>query len=143
MLEDQLKSRDDPNAALAAPPPRMAPPVATSPAALPPAAGTYDPVGIATSFYSALSEANGRAAVALVVPEKRGTGAYVEANINKFYASLREPLKILSIERIDADHVSVRYSFTRRSGSVCVGDAKVNTAFQNGRTFIKGIAANC
>jgi hypothetical protein len=143
LLEDQLKSRDEPKAALAAPPPRLAPPVAASPAALSPAAGTYDPVGVATSFYAALSEANGRAAVALVVPEKRVTGHYVEANINRFYASLREPLKILSVERIDADHVSVKYSFVRPGGTTCAGDAKVNTVFQNGMTFIKGIASNC
>jgi len=96
-----------------------------------------------TSFYTALSEADGRSAVALVVPEKRGAGPYVEANINKFYASLREPLKILSVERIDADHVGVKYSFVRPGGSACAGDAKVNTVFQSGNTFIKGIAANC
>jgi hypothetical protein len=61
----------------------------------------------------------------------------------KFYSSLREPLKILSVARIDADHVGVGYSFTRPSGSACAGDAKVNTIFQNGRTLIKGITANC
>jgi hypothetical protein len=142
-LEERLKTKDEPKTALAPPPARMSPPVAAAPAALPPAAGAYDPVGAVTAFYTALSEANGRAAVAWVVPEKRGAGPYVEANISKFYASLREPLKILSVERVDADHVRVKYSFTRPSGSACAGDAKVNTIFQNGRTFIKGIAANC
>jgi hypothetical protein len=142
-LEDQIKARDEPKTALAAPSPRLAPPVASAPAALPPAAGTYDPVGVVTSFYTALSEANGRSAVALVVPEKRGTGHYVEADINKFFASLREPLKILSVERIDADHVGVKYSFVRPGGSTCAGEAKVNTIFQNGKTFIKGVASNC
>jgi hypothetical protein len=142
-LEDQLKTKEESKTALAAPPARVSQPTAASPVALPPAAGTYDPVGVVTSFYTALSEANGRSAVALVVPEKRGAGPYVEANINKFYSSLREPLKILSVERIDTDHVSVRYSFTRPSGSACAGHAKVNTIFQNGGTFIKGIAANC
>ena len=142
-LEDQLKAKDEPKTALAAPQARMSPPTAASPAALPPAAGSYDPVSVVTSFYTALSEANGRSAVALVVPEKRGAGPYVEANINKFYSSLREPLKILSVERIDTDHVGIKYSFTRPSGSACAGDAKVNTVFLNGKTFIKGIAANC
>ncbi len=142
-LEEQLKTKDEPKTALAAPPARISPPVAAAPAALPPAAGAYDPVGAATAFYTALSEANGRSAVALVVPEKRGAGPYVEANISKFYSSLREPLKILSVEPIDADHVGVKYSFTRPSGSACAGDAKVNTIFQNGKTYIKGIAANC
>ena len=141
-LEEQLSTRDEPRTALAAPPARMSPPVAAAPAALPPPAG-YDPVGAATAFYTALSEANGRAAVAWVVPEKRGAGAYVEANISKFYSGLREPLRILSIERIDTDHVGVKYSFTRPSGSSCAGAARVNTTFRNGRTFIKGIAANC
>jgi hypothetical protein len=143
-LEDQFKTKDDQKTAAVSPQPRMSPPVTTElPAAVTPVTGTYDPVRAVTSFYTALSEANGRSAVALVVPEKRGAGPYVEANINKFYSSLREPLKILSVERIDTDHVSVRYSFTRPSGSTCAGDAKVNTIFQDGRTFIKGISANC
>jgi hypothetical protein len=143
-LEDQLKAKDDQKAA-AAPlqPPRSPPATLALSAAGPPVAGTYDPVNVVTSFYKALSEADGRSAVALVVPEKRGTGHYVEANINKFFASLREPLKILSVERIDADHVDVKYSFVRPGGSTCAGEAKVNTIFQNGRTFIKGIASNC
>jgi hypothetical protein len=143
-LEDQLKAKDDQKTAAVSPPTRVTQPVTpASPVVLPPVAGTYDPVSVVTSFYAALSEANGRSAVALVVPEKRGTGPYVEANIEKFYSSLREPLKILSVERIDTDHVSVKYSFTRPGGSACAGDAKVNTVFQNGRTFIRGIAANC
>lgn len=142
-LEDQLKAKDEPKTALAAPPARMSPPVTAAPVALPPAAGTYDPVSVVTSFYTALSEADGRSAVALVVPEKRGAGAYVEANISKFYSSLREPLKIQGVERIDTDHVGVKYSFVRPSGSACAGEAKVSTIFQNGKTFIKGIAANC
>jgi hypothetical protein len=142
-LEDQLRNRDEQKTALAVPQPRTAPVAAPSLAALPPAAGTYDPVGVVTSFYTALSEANGRSAVALIVPEKRGSGPYVEANISKFYSSLREPLKILGVERTDADHVSVKYSFMRPSGSACAGDAKVNTIFRNGVTLIKSIAANC
>jgi uncharacterized caspase-like protein len=143
-LEDQLKAKDDQKTAAAPSQSRMSPSVTSAlTAAVPPVAGAYDPVGVVTSFYTALSEANGRSAVALVVPEKRGAGPYVETNINKFYSTLREPLKILSVERIDTDHVSVKYSFARPGGGAFAGDAKVNTIFQNGRTFIKGIAANC
>lgn len=141
-LEERLRTKEEPQSALA-PPTRMSPPVTAAPAALPPAVGAYDPVGAVTAFYTALSEANGRLAVAWVVPEKRGAGPYVEANISKFYSSLREPLRILNVERIDTDHVGVKYSFVRPSGSACAGDAKVSTVFQNGRTFIKSIAANC
>jgi uncharacterized caspase-like protein len=143
-LEGQLKARDDQKTAAVSSQPRMSPSVtAALPATVPTVSGIYDPVRAVTSFYTALSEANGRSAVALVVPEKRGAGPYIEANINKFYSTLREPLKILSVERIDTDHVSVKYSFARPSGSTCAGEAKVNTIFQNGSTFIKGIAANC
>lgn len=148
-LEEQLKAGEqkpvaEQKAAAVNPPPRLAAPAApASPAALPPAAGAYDPVGAVTAFYGALSSADGRSAVALVVPEKRGTGPYVEANITSFYSSLREPLKVISIERIDADHVGVKYRFVRPGGGACAGDAKVNTIFQNGKTFIKSIAANC
>jgi hypothetical protein len=102
-----------------------------------------DTVSIIKAFYLALSQADGATAASLVVPEKRGKGAFNEANITRFYSSLREPLKILSIERISSDFAEVKYKFVRPNGSVCYGTAKVNTIFSNGKTLIQGISANC
>jgi Caspase domain len=112
------------------------PPLASAPA-------TYDPASIVRAFYMALSAADGNAAAALVVPEKRGNGPFNETSIAQFYAGLREPLKILSVDRAGDDLVNVKYRFTRPNGSACLGDAKVTTVFANGKTLIKGIAANC
>jgi hypothetical protein len=116
------------------------PPVSQSPAASP---EIYDPLRTVTAFYTALSAANGNAAAALVVPEKRGTGPFNEANITAFYSSLRAPLRIVSTARVGDDMVGVRYRFTRANGSVCSGNATVNTVFMGGKTLIKGISANC
>ena len=103
----------------------------------------YDPASAVRNFYLALSRADGATAAALVVPEKQGKGPFNANNISQFYSSLREPLKILSIERSSNDFVSVKYRFTRANGSSCIGEAKVNTIYTNGRTMIQGISANC
>jgi len=49
----------------------------------------------------------------------------------------------MSIERAGSDLVNVKYRFTRPDGTVCRGDAKVNTTFEGGTTLIKAISANC
>jgi hypothetical protein len=103
----------------------------------------YDPVGTVKSFYAALATADGSTAAALIVPEKRGIAGYGETSMAQFYAGLREPLKVLSIERTGEDMVNVIYRFVRANGSTCLGDAKVTTVFSAGRTLIKNIAANC
>ena len=104
---------------------------------------SYDPVNAVKAFYLALSKADGVSASAWVVPEKRGIGAYNATNISDFFAKLREPLKIVSIERTSNDFVNVKYKYTKYNGTVCLGDAKVNTIFSDGKTMIQGISANC
>jgi hypothetical protein len=79
----------------------------------------------------------------ITVPEKRGAGPFTEASITAFYSSLRAPLRIVSIARVGDDMVGVRYRFTRANGSVCSGNATVNTVFMGGKTLIKGVSANC
>ena len=116
------------------------PPISQSLAASP---EIYDPLRTVKAFYAALAGADGNAAAALVVPEKRGAGPFNQANITAFYSSLRAPLRIVSIARVGDDMVGVRYRFTRANGSVCSGNATVNTVFMGGKTLIKGIAANC
>ena len=126
--------------AIAAPTMAAIAPAPPAPAGIP--AG-YDPVGTVRSFYAALAGADGSAAVALIVPEKRGVGGYSDTSMAQFYAGLREPLKVLSVERTGEDMVNVIYRFVRANGSACLGDAKVTTVFSAGRTLIKNIAANC
>jgi hypothetical protein len=147
---DELRKAQAPAAVVAAGPalgaptlaPRTAPTLApTAPPALAP--GAYDPVGAVTAFYAALGRADGKAAAALVVPEKQGKGPFSAQGIEQFFSKVREPLAIESIERAGNDLVSVKYRFTRSDGSVCRGDAKVNTTFEKGKTLIKAIAANC
>jgi hypothetical protein len=103
----------------------------------------YDPLRIVKAFYTALSAADGNTAAALMVPDKRGAGPFNEANIRSFYSSLRAPLRIESIARVSDNTVGVRYRFTRANGSICSGNATVNTIFMGGKTLIKGISANC
>jgi uncharacterized caspase-like protein len=107
------------------------------------APGAYDPVGTVRAFYTALARADGKAATALVVPEKQGKGPFNAQGIEQFFSTVREPLTIQSVERAGNDLVSVKYRFMRPDGSVCRGDAKVNTTFEGGRTLIKAIAASC
>jgi hypothetical protein len=101
------------------------------------------PADTVRAFYTALSRADGDTASALVIPEKRSAGSFNPASIAQFYSSLREPLKILSVEPIGNDTVRVKYRFTRPNGSSCLADATVTTVFMNGQTLIQRISANC
>jgi hypothetical protein len=100
-------------------------------------------VDIVRAFYTALSRADGDSASALVIPEKRDTGSFNPASIAQFYSSLREPLKILSVESVANDTVRVKYRFIRPNGSSCLADSTVTTVFMNGQTLIQRISANC
>ncbi len=107
------------------------------------AAPLYDPVNAVLAFYEALSRADGTAAAALVIPEKRGIGPFNEKNISQFYSSLRDPLRVSSIDRVNDNVVHVRYRFTRPNGTSCIGDATVQTILMDGRAMIQKISSNC
>lgn len=102
----------------------------------------YDPIGAVSRFYKALSIADGNAAAAVVIPEKRGIGPFNERNIATFFGSMQVPLSVDSIQLIDRDVVQVRYSY-RHTRSQCVGVATITTEYVLGNTLIKGIRANC
>lgn len=102
----------------------------------------YDPVSIVKKFYKALSIADGNAASALVVPEKRGIGPFNERNITSFFGAMREPLAIQSVEKVSSDTVKVKYTY-RVSETQCVGAATVKTEYLLGNTLIQSIKANC
>lgn len=94
------------------------------------------------SFYRALSAADGKAAAALVVPEKRGIGPYNEASITKFYGSFERPLVLHSVRALDAHRVEAKYSY-RISRRTCEGTAIVETERLREKTLIRSIRANC
>jgi hypothetical protein len=108
-----------------------------------PAPEAYDPITAASLFYSYLSRADGNAAAAMVVPEKRGIGPFNESNIAKFFGSLKEPLKVNSVTRIDNISVAVSYSYTRPNGTICSSVATVSTTYRYGKTLIEKILAKC
>ena len=104
--------------------------------------GGYNPVETVTKFYRALSLADGNAASAFVIPEKRGIGPFNEKNISSFFGKMNTPLKVNEIRLIDKDTVEVNYTY-RYTNSECKAKAIVKTGYFLGNTLIKKIKANC
>src|SRR4030095_3857794 len=100
------------------------------------------PAEIVAIFYRALSNGDGKTAAALVTPEKRGTGPFNEANMSRFYRSLREPLSIQAIRQLDGNIVEARYAY-RATMTQCKGTAIVETEVVSQRRLIRRIRANC
>jgi hypothetical protein len=84
-----------------------------------------DRIGTVTAFYEALGRADGAAAAAQLVPEKRIQGAFSAAEITKFYSGLSEPLKLLSTSTKNDGLVRVQYRYRLARGTVCDGEALV------------------
>ncbi|MFK0689526.1 hypothetical protein ACFX5Q_15135 [Mesorhizobium sp. IMUNJ 23033] len=101
----------------------------------------YDPMRVAAAFYNALSNADGVAAAALVIPEKRGIGPFNEASIHSYFGGLSAPLQLESVARRGADKVAVAYTYSRADGSACNGKAEVQTTYKYGKTLISKIRA--
>lgn len=102
-----------------------------------------DPVATVTKFYKHLSAGDGSSAVALVVPEKRGTGPFNELEIGRFFGRMQEPLMVEQVQQVSDNVVSVRYRYRKDSSKSCVGNAELTTTYKYGRTLIERIAANC
>ena len=93
-------------------------------------------------FYSALGEADGARASAVVVPEKREDGPLSAGELTRFYSSLRAPLRLTQIDPINDDTVFVRYQFVTSDNRLCSGSATVRTTHRNGDTLVRGIRAS-
>ena len=100
-----------------------------------------DPMATVLAFYRALSSADGESASAFVVPEKRGSGAFNEQNISKFFGNMRQPLQLTELRLMNGELFKVRYRYETSNGQICDGYAEVLTTNQYGRTFIKRIKA--
>ncbi len=60
--------------------------------------------------------ADGEAASALVIPEKRGKGPFNECLSENYFGSLSAPLKLTELKLLDDNLVRVRYSYLTTSG---------------------------
>lgn len=92
------------------------------------------------AFYAALGAGDGVAASALVIEEKRRKGPFSARELGRFYGSLPEPLKLVSVEPAGASRFAVRYRYGSKSGR-CDGAAMVRTAERQGRFYIQAIKA--
>ncbi|WP_042778667.1 hypothetical protein [Sinorhizobium fredii] len=101
----------------------------------------HDPMSTTTAFYSALAAADGEAAAALVVPEKRGKGPFNEGSIHTFYSAMSMPLRLTGTTLLGADEVRVSYEYETDKGRKCRGRADVHTIYLYGRTLISRIKA--
>ncbi|VTU22182.1 hypothetical protein H6CHR_01738 [Variovorax sp. PBL-H6] len=108
-----------------------------------PAKRTNDvPLETVEKFYRALSVADGHAAAALVTPAKRGAGAFDPARMSSFYGSLRQPLVLRSVRRLDGGRIEARYSY-KATVARCEATAIVETERVRGAAVIRSIHANC
>ena len=67
--------------------------------AAPPRQAT-NPIGIVTAFYGYLSQGEGGAAAALVIPEKRGIGAFNEQNMTAYFGGMKQRLQMARPHRV-------------------------------------------
>lgn len=122
-------------------PPRRDPigiPIATEPAKR----ASDVPLETVAQFYRALSVGDGHGAAALVTPAKRGVGAFDPANMSRFYGSLRQPLVLRSVRRLDGSRIEARYSY-RATVARCEATAIVETERVREGAVIRSIRANC
>jgi hypothetical protein len=123
------------------PPPQQPPAIArqTEPEQTP----GGDAVRTASAFYRALSQADGAAAAALIVPEKRGRGNFNPAKMTEFYSNMIRRLTVEDIASLDDGVVAVRYSYVSPAKVCNSATATVRTVRRDGRTLIESISARC
>jgi hypothetical protein len=117
-----------------------------APAAAPPVEGAesadvHQSMATVRAFYEALGSSDGVRAASLVEPEKRQAGPLSAGRINRFYGSLRAPLRLTSIYPLDPSTIFVRYQFVTAEGRPCSGAANVATTRQGDQVFIRGVRA--
>ena len=107
-----------------------------------PAASSAAGTGEATvrAFYAGLGAANGAAASAQVVPEKRSSRAFSPDGIARFYGRLAEPLRVTAIAPLGPGAYRVRYRYSTGRAH-CDGTAIVSLANRGGRDLIRSIRA--
>ncbi|MCW2244217.1 hypothetical protein [Azospirillum canadense] len=123
---------------------RPAPAPAPVPAAVtaPPRSAPGDGMDTVRGFYEALAQADGARANGFLVPEKRNSGAYEVGSMSRYYANMREPLRLIAAEPMGTDAARVRYHYVYANGRVCEGAAEVSLSRRDGgRPLIERIRA--
>lgn len=100
-----------------------------------------DGVAAVRAFYDALGQADAARANTYVIPEKRGSGAYDIASMNRFYGNMSVPVRLLAAEPISRNAVRVRYHYVYVNGRSCDGAAEVALAERDGLALIERIKA--
>jgi hypothetical protein len=101
-----------------------------------------DSLNTVRAFYAALSRADGVAAIALMIPEKRGTKNFDPAETRKFWSDVRQ-FEIQSIEAPTDDTIVVTYKYTGPKGNACGAIATLKTVRRGDSTLIESISARC
>jgi hypothetical protein len=99
-----------------------------------------DDAGIVREFYLALGRGDGSKAASLIVPEKRSSKAYNADEMTKFYASLADPLSLISVTSLGDNKYQAAYTFRTRT-TTCNGSAVVAITKRGGQSYIEGIKA--
>ncbi|WP_448207402.1 hypothetical protein [Azospirillum sp. sgz302134] len=111
------------------------------PAPVPSLGSVSDGLEAVRGFYAALAQADGARANDFLVPEKRNSGAYEIASMSRYYANMREPVRLLAADPLGPDAVRVRYHYVYVNGRVCDGAAEVSLSRRDGRPLIERIKA--
>jgi hypothetical protein len=98
-------------------------------------------MAVVRDFYRALGDGDGDLATSLVAPEERGAGAISSEHIRRFYAGVRQPIRVTGIRSLDDSTVFVRYQFVAADNKLCEGIANVATTQRDDQVMIRGIHA--
>lgn len=92
------------------------------------------------TFYETLGDGQGDVASTMVVPEKRVTGPFAANSLTRFYAHLKEPIRLLRIDQSGPNTFIAHYRYATGK-SVCEGEGLVTTVTRAGRNYIESIKA--
>jgi hypothetical protein len=101
-----------------------------------------DSLNTVRAFYAAISRADGVAAVALMIPEKRGTKSFDPAETTKFWSDVRQ-FEVQSIDALADDSIVVTYKYTGPKANPCAAIARIKTVRRGDSTLIESISATC
>jgi len=99
-----------------------------------------DPRDVVTGFYLALAVADGDSAASFILPSRR-YGPFAPDAMSRFYGSLDQRLRLLSVAALGNGVFEARYVFRARGGHVCNGVAIVTTSSSSGEPLIESIQA--
>ncbi len=103
------------------------------------AADTSSNLRVVGAFYTALGAGDGAGAARLVVPEKRASGPLSAAELVRFHATMRRPIRLLSAAPQSPGLISIRYQYVAADGRNCEAAATVQVVDRGGQPLIAGV----